>query len=183
MVARAVDGNSDRRWLRSTAAMAAALVSLSAVDAPAPAANDFAAFSRWLAADAQRSSDYAAFRRYLDDQSVGNVVPAWMLLRTDDGNRDNCRFAAFAMPPRNLWRNVVPALRLARAHAMPAVGELAVASAWRPPDVNRCAGGATQSRHLQFSAVDFFPSRQPADVEAVMRAVCARWWRAGASSH
>lgn len=177
-------GEGGRHWRRLGVAVAAAMLSISGAEAPpAPSTgNDYAAFSAWLAADPGRSADYAAFHRFLDEQAVDDVVPAWMLLRTDDGNREDCRIARFAMPPRSLWPNVVPALRIARTHAVPAVGPLAVASAWRSPEVNRCAGGASQSRHLRFSAVDFIPARQPANVESVLRAVCARWRRAGASS-
>jgi uncharacterized protein YcbK (DUF882 family) len=46
-------------------------------------------------------------------------------------------------------------------------------SGWRDPVVNRCAGGATGSRHLHNNAIDFdLPERQ-----GNIDGLCA-WWRA-----
>jgi uncharacterized protein YcbK (DUF882 family) len=57
-------------------------------------------------------------------------------------------------PPKKLWKNVVPTLRvvddLRESFGQPCT----ILSSYRSPEYNRTVGGAAQSQHLQFNALD-----------------------------
>lgn len=112
------------------------------------------AFKRWIAEDKRRASEFAAFERFLAKGGVAEVVPAWQIMRTDADYAARCDLPAFALPPRDKWAAIVPALRLVRAEVVPVVGRVEVHSAWRSDELNACVRGASRSRHLSFSALD-----------------------------
>ncbi len=155
--------------------------------APAPAAAvvpDSAgrkAFDRWLAAEPQRTLEFAAFEAYIAEQGYADLLPAWTLLRANANKTGRCNVEAFVLPPRRLWRNIVPALQLVREQVVPAVGRVTVASAYRDPALNSCSRGARRSRHLGFAALDLIPLDQP-DAPTSFRKLCAAWRAAGAES-
>jgi len=143
--------------------------------------NDSVAFAAWLKADKQRPKVFAAFALYLREKSVGDVVPIWELARADVNNVARCGGQAFVMPPRNLWHNLVPALRIVKAHVIPAVGDVEVRSVFRAPSLNICASGAPHSRHLSFSAVDLVATYQP-NARTTFSKLCTAWRIAGPRS-
>lgn len=57
-------------------------------------------------------------------------------------------------PPKKLWKHVVPTLQvvddLRESFGQPCT----ILSSYRSPDYNRTVGGAAQSQHLQFNALD-----------------------------
>ena len=57
-------------------------------------------------------------------------------------------------PPKKLWKNIVPTLRvvddLRESFGQPCT----ILSSYRSSDYNRTVGGAAQSQHLQFNALD-----------------------------
>ena len=117
------------------------------------------AFNRWLFADnphnaGWKAQDYAAFQRMLEDEGVAGVVPTWQLWRVDAQYAARCGTAFFAMPPKEQWREIVPALRLLRSKVIPVTGPLEVVSGWRSSAINTCIGGAARSAHLDFKALD-----------------------------
>lgn len=69
-----------------------------------------------------------------------------------------------AVPPSGLWANIVPTLRvyeLIRA----AMGVPLTLRCYRPPDYNRAVGGASQSTHMWFGALDVYaPVRERGDL-------------------
>ena len=71
-----------------------------------------AAFAQWLAEDTARAAEFAALEAYLADQGVAEVVPAWQLARVEQAYAIRCNLDHWQLPPRELWPNVVPALRL-----------------------------------------------------------------------
>ena len=146
-----------------------------------PASANRASFDRWLGAEPGRAADYRAFDRYIAAHGYADLLPAWTMLRTNSSMSRWCRVEPFILPPRRLWPNILPALKLVREQAIPAVGRVAVASAFRIPATNSCSRGASQSRHLTFSALDLIPLDQP-DAPASFRKLCARWRDAGARS-
>lgn len=113
-----------------------------------------ASFEEWLTGQPGRRSDFQAFERFLAEQGVSGVVPDWQLLRTDLNDRIGCPRPAFLLPPRENWQKIVPALRLVRDQVVPAIGKVEVVSSYRSAAFNACVGGAGQSRHLGFAAVD-----------------------------
>jgi hypothetical protein len=118
---------------------------------------DHAAFTAFLRTDDQRA-EYARFVAFLASRRVDRVVPAWQLWRQGDAWR-GLGTPAFAIPPRGHWDRVVPTLALVRDEIVPAVGPVDVVSGFRSDDYNRHAGGANESRHLDFEAVDLVPRR------------------------
>lgn len=140
-----------------------------------------AQFDAWLAADPVRAAQFAAFDAFLARENMSGIVPTWTLLRADAKRTPQCRADPFVLPPRRLWPNILPALRLVRDKAIPVVGRVEVASAYRDPTLNACSRGARGSRHLSFSALDLLPLDQP-DVVTSFRKLCAAWRRAGPAS-
>ena len=113
-----------------------------------------AAFDNWQDEDSQRAEEHAALAQFLEDRGVGQVVPVWQLARIDAHYASRCELPIFRIPPRELWGNIVPALRLVRDVVKPEVGEVAVLSSYRTPELNTCARGASRSNHLRFAALD-----------------------------
>ena len=153
---------------------------------PAPAADATrTAFDQWRAANPQGARQADAFEAYLRDRGVADVVPLAGLLAGDSqlaarmGGR--CPVAAFAVPPRALWPNMVPVLRAVRSHVVPAIGPVRVVSGWREPDFNACVGGASRSHHTRFAALDLVPVR-PVPAAETMDRLCAMWRRSPASA-
>lgn len=140
-----------------------------------------ASFDIWVAADPQRRSEFGDFTQFLERAGVGSVVPVWQLMRTDINRSRSCARPQFLIPPREDWGNIVPVLTLLRDHVVETVGEVEVQSSFRTVEFNTCVGGASKSRHLDFSAVDLIavdaiPNRE------LFRRLCALQKRIGPRS-
>jgi hypothetical protein len=138
-------------------------------------------FDIWLSADRARQQEFAAFSAFLDRSGEGQSVAAWQLTRADGGALPSCPKSEFAIPPRALWPNILPALRITRTMIVPAIGRVNVVSAYRPPALNRCVRGASRSAHLLFKAVDLAPA-DPADKASLFATLCRLHSLAGPSS-
>lgn len=57
-------------------------------------------------------------------------------------------------PPREWWPRIVPTLRLAEMLRVVMGHPLIVGNGYRPPAVNRRAGGSWRSRHIHYQALD-----------------------------
>lgn len=141
-----------------------------------------ASFESWLDREPGRAEEYAALQSFLREQGVGEVVPVWQLARVDREYAEKCNLDIWRIPPRELWPNVVPALRLVREHVIPAVGPVEVQSSYRTPELNECARGAPRSKHTSFEALDLWLATPPQDLDALYRGLCAMQERAGRNS-
>jgi hypothetical protein len=121
---------------------------------------DHAAFQRWLDQDPNHARDFAEFDAFLAKEGVRDVVPSWQLVRGDGSVGAVCTGHPFQVPPRSLWPNVVPVLHFVRKEIVPRTGPLEANSAWRSATANLCARGASHSRHLTFSGIDFVVQRK-----------------------
>lgn len=139
------------------------------------------AFDRWIAAGEGRAAQFAAFERFIGDAGYGDMLPAWTMLRAERKRSARCHAEPFVMPPRHLWPNILPALKLVRERVIPSIGPVEVASAFRDTALNDCSGGAGQSRHMRFSALDLEPKAQP-DATTSFTLLCRAWRLGGASS-
>ena len=72
-------------------------------------------------------------------------------------------------PPRELWENIVPTLRILDDLRDHLKAPVTISSTYRSPAYNRAIKGASSSRHMKFDAVDFsVRGVAPARVAAVL---------------
>ena len=134
-------------------------------------------YRRWMMGTPQRSAQVTMFHRYLNEGGVAYVVPTWQLLRTaSDWQR--CGATPFEVPPMSEWANLIQTLRFVRDNVVPAVGAVEPVSAYRNPILNQCAGGAPESVHKHFAAIDLVPLRPIARPDLINR-LCSMHSRDG----
>jgi Peptidase M15 len=126
-------------------------------------------FMEWQQAGSNKA-DAAVLQRYLNDRDVGNVIPLGQLLRSDTKWR-LCGEDPFDVPPRSLWSNMVPTLKLVRDEVEPMIGPVEAQSVFRGPAINRCIKGASRSFHLAFHAIDMRPV-QPVTRAQLIQKLC-----------
>ena len=74
------------------------------------------------------------------------LTPYWSRKRNGVSN---------AVPPRNLWPDILPTLRVIDELRDRLGAPIRLLSTYRSPDYNRAVGGARQSYHMKFVAIDF----------------------------
>ncbi|HVI04825.1 MAG TPA: hypothetical protein VM711_01865, partial [Sphingomicrobium sp.] len=84
------------------------------------------------------------------------ILPTWELLRTASSWKD-CGQQPFEVPPTSEWPHIVQTLRYVHDYVIPAVGPVEPVSGYRNPALNVCAGGAPESAHKHYSAIDMVP--------------------------
>lgn len=141
------------------------------------AGQDEPGYRSWFLAVRARAGQVKAFNDYLATYQVSGVVPTWQLLRTAT-QWQKCAAQPFELPPTSEWPHIVQTLRYVRDYVIPAVGPVEPISAYRNPYLNICAGGAPESAHKHYSAIDLVPLR-PTTREALMRTLCATHGRRG----
>ncbi|HET7816250.1 MAG TPA: D-Ala-D-Ala carboxypeptidase family metallohydrolase [Sphingomicrobium sp.] len=141
------------------------------------AGQDEPGYRSWYIAAPWRAAQVGAFNAYLATYEVAGVVPTWQLLRTAT-SWHRCGGQPFEVPPTSEWPHIVQTLRYVRDHVVPAVGPVEPVSAYRNPVLNACAGGAPESAHKHYSAIDLVPLR-PTTREQLMRTLCATQARRG----
>src|SRR5437764_2413665 len=121
-------------------------------------------------ADLARRSQVRSFNEYLVSSQVGGIVPTWQLLRTATAWKD-CGGQPFEVPPTAEWPHIVQTSRYVHDYVVPEVGPVEPVSGYRNPALNQCAGGAPESAHKHYSAIDLVPLK-PITREALMRTLC-----------
>jgi len=98
------------------------------------------------------------FEGFLETHHCHSIVPAQHLWRQGtDWKKVNQ--PQHAMPPKEMWGNIVPLLHFINEEIIPLIGEVEVVSGFRTPAFNHLAAGAKRSRHLYFQAVDIIPKQ------------------------
>jgi hypothetical protein len=124
-------------------------------------------FTQWRST---RPTEVEAFEAFLAYERLADVVPTYQLLRSASMWKE-CEAEPFQIPPTRMWPQVRGVLLLLRElRAREVLPAFEVVSAYRPPALNRCAGGAPRSSHLRF-AVDIAPLN-PEDGDRL-----CRFWR------
>ena len=141
------------------------------------AGQDEPGYRSWYIGLPARAAQVKAFNDYLATYEVSGIVPTWQLFRTATLWRE-CGAQPFEIPPTSEWPHIVQTLRYVRDYVIPAVGPVEPVSTYRNPTLNLCAGGAPESAHKHYSAVDLVPLR-PITREALMRTLCAVHGRRG----
>jgi hypothetical protein len=179
------------RWISSLFLFAAApaAAQVGAVDATLPPGSwnpaadyitigqDEPGYRNWYIAGPQHANRVKAFNAYLAQWEVAGIVPTWQLLRTAT-SWHRCGGAPFEVPPATEWPHIVQTLRYVRDYVVPAIGPVEPVSAYRNPHLNVCAGGAPESAHKHYSAIDMVPLR-PTTREELMRRLCRAQARRG----
>ncbi len=120
--------------------------------------NSAADFNTWLNNNRFRAQQVANYQRYLSAQLGAQNVPPLAQLLTTARSWDRCGYEPFQLPPQELWSNMVPTLRLysmlKNQGILPATTE--IRSVYRSPNLNDCAGGADNSKHMTAGALDIW---------------------------
>ena len=127
-------------------------------------------YRNWYSASPTHSTSVKSFNSYLTEYRVSGVFPTWQLLRTAT-SWQRCGQQPFEVPPTTEWPHIVQTLRYVRDYVIPAVGPVEPVSTYRNPALNACAGGAPESAHKHYSAIDMVPLR-PITREQMMRTLC-----------
>jgi len=127
-------------------------------------------YRNWYAASPAHAASVKSFNGYLEQYKVFGVFPTWQLLRTAT-SWQRCGQQPFEVPPTTEWPHIVQTLRYVRDYVVPAVGPVEAVSAYRNPALNVCAGGAPDSAHKHYSAIDMVPLK-PISREQMMKTLC-----------
>jgi hypothetical protein len=141
------------------------------------AGQDQLGYQSWYLAAPARALQVKAFNDYLATYQVAGIVPTWQLFRTAT-SWQKCGAQPFEIPPTSEWPHIVQTLRYVNDYVIPAVGPVEPVSAYRNPVLNSCAGGAPESAHKHYSAIDLVPLR-PTTREQLMRTLCSAHARRG----
>jgi hypothetical protein len=134
-------------------------------------------YRAWYGTTNLHAIQVRAFNKYLIDWGVGGIVPTWQMLRTAT-SWEKCGAQPFEVPPTAEWPHIVQTLRYIHDYVIPAVGPVEPVSGYRNPVLNLCAGGAPESAHKHYSAIDLVPL-QPTTREHLMKSLCAVHGRRG----
>ena len=141
------------------------------------AGQDEPGYRSWYIALPARAAQVKMFNDYLETYQVSGIVPTWQLFRTAT-SWQKCWAQPFEIPPTSEWPHIVQTLRYVRDYVIPAVGPVEPVSGYRNPSLNVCAGGAPESAHKHYSAIDLVPLR-PTTREQLMRTLCGVHGRRG----
>lgn len=145
-----------------------------ALAAPAQEAadgQDKADYLAWLARDPAARAQVLGFKQFLAHDGLDEVLPTWQILRTASMWRE-CNGPRFEVAPIAEWPHITRTLRFIRNHVVPVVGEVQAMSGFRNEALNQCSGGAKESAHRHYYALDLVPLR-PIGREGLIRSICA----------
>ena len=124
----------------------------------------------WLAKSPAARAQVIGFRTYLEMKDVEDVVPTWQLVRTASMWRE-CNGPRFEVAPFTEWNHIAATLRFVRSHVEPVIGRVEALSGYRNSELNQCSGGARESAHRHFFALDLTPLRAITR-EGMIRSIC-----------
>lgn len=125
----------------------------------------------WLARDPGARAQVISFKTFLDAKHLGEVLPTWQLVRTASMWRE-CDGPRFEVAPFTEWQHIAPTLTFVKEHVQPVVGPVEALSGFRNEGLNQCSGGAKQSAHRHFYALDLTPL-EPIGRAGMMKSICA----------
>ena len=138
-------------------ALAALFASPSIAASPAEGQSK-ADYLAWLARDPGARAEVLGFKQYLDMNEVEDVIPTWQLVRTASMWRQ-CDGPRFEVAPFSEWQHIASTLRFVENHVEPVIGDVEAVSGYRNAELNQCSGGARESAHRRFFALDLMPVR------------------------
>jgi len=149
------------------------LATIPADDEPPPLikGQDEAAYRNRLARDPAMRAEVGGFESFLKGQGLQGVLPTWQLTRTAS-DYAKCDGPAFQVAPIAEWQHLAETLRFIKKHVQPVIGDVEAMSGYRNEELNKCAGGAKESAHRHFFALDLVPKRNIARA-GLIRSLCA----------
>lgn len=139
-------------------------------------------YQRWLShAD---SREINAYRHYLKVEGVRYVPSMDEMLQTARMWQE-CNHEQYGLPPRELWSQMVPTLRaLDELREKGILRDFAVTSTYRDPELNRCAGGSSGSKHVFNAALDVRLEGAESDLarQAQIREQLCEFWKTRGSA-
>ncbi len=159
------------RILRSILTAFAALLAIPAAAQTVAEGQDRADYLAWLAREPAARAQVLSFKTFLEMEDVEEVVPTWQLLRTASMWRD-CGGPRFEVAPVAEWQHVAETLGYVKKHVQPVIGPVQVMSGYRNAELNQCSGGARESAHRHFYALDLVPVR-PLERAGLIRSLCS----------
>jgi hypothetical protein len=130
----------------------------------------------WLARSPAARAQVIAFKSFLEAQRADSVLPTWQLVRTASMWRE-CHGPRFEVAPFAEWQHIASTLRFVKSHVEPVIGPVEALSGYRNPELNQCSGGAKESAHRHFYALDLKPLRDLGR-RGLVRSICAiHEWR------
>jgi hypothetical protein len=154
------------------------IAALCALALPGPAraqevaeGQNHADYLAWLAKSPAARAQVMGFKAYLQMKDVEDVLPTWQLVRTASKWRE-CNGPRFEVAPFTEWDHIAATLRFIARHVEPVIGPVQALSGYRNADLNQCSGGARESAHRRFFALDLTPLRAIAR-DGMIRSLCA----------
>ena len=135
-------------------------------------------YHAWLARDPAARAQLLAFKQFLEMEEVDEVLPTWQLVRTASMWRE-CNGPRFEVAPFTEWQHISKTLSFIKAHVEPVIGDVEAMSGYRNGELNQCSGGARESAHRRFFALDLVPLK-PIARDGMIRSLCSiHEWRGG----
>jgi hypothetical protein len=120
----------------------------------------------------------ADFTRYFNPLMPTPRIPRDLMVLSTDFPPRTGRYREYRiLPPRSLWPNMAKTLELIREVRARTGASINIESVYRSFFVNRKAGGASGSKHLDFSALDLTVAA--ADLPRVRAYLEHYWWEKG----
>jgi hypothetical protein len=115
----------------------------------------YGAFHGWLIINGVEGR-YEELIQFFTDRGVEHVIPNYlaMLQGTSWAMKGT---ALFTFPDDRQWKNMANTLEFLQREVVPVIGDVIPVSGDRTEEYNRLSGGAGQSKHLQFCALDLVP--------------------------
>ncbi|MFW2176300.1 MULTISPECIES: D-Ala-D-Ala carboxypeptidase family metallohydrolase [unclassified Moraxella] len=140
------------------------------------------AFNYWLENQPYHKPQVLAYQGFLETQ-VNNLPPIDELV-VSARDAVNCGYEPYEVPPVELWRNIVPTLQL--VERLKQQGYLprstVIRSVYRNPSLNRCAGGAGESKHTTNGAIDIWIPENDGNrwaIDSTFDGLCQFWQSQG----
>lgn len=120
--------------------------------------------------------DEADFTAYIKSLGLKHFKPHEFLLKGDsNANPGSAAFQKNTNPPRELWPNIAPTAKVLDILRGRLDAPIRLSSVYRSPAYNAAIGGAKDSQHVQFRAVDFVAqgNSTPLDWAAALKSMRA----------
>ena len=98
--------------------------------------------------------DLAGFEEFIRGLNLRYFVPA-EFLELGESNASGACAGLNRFPPRHLWPNIARTAQMLDEIRHRLEAPVRISSCFRAPSYNACVGGATQSLHMTFNAVDW----------------------------